>query len=364
MRVCIITEHSYPHLGGGEKLFIDLALALKRNGVQVRIVTSASGNIVGKHSYKGVDIYSYSWPNFFGHPLPKKSDLIEHVEWADIIQTAQYTAAPIALRLANKYGKPCVFMAYELLAEKWHQVANPPLSYAFEYYEKYIYSKPFSLFVAISYATRKDLVHFGIKPRRIKVVYPVFNDFSDWSKKTVKTKSQKLHFLYFGRAGKTKGVHTLVTAIKLMDPAVFKRASFTLVLSGDLNGEKRSIAGKISRLGLSKEVRVLDTQPEANLKKLIRDSYCVIIPSWTEGFGYNAYQVSKMRKNLVVSNAGSLPEVVSGNHLIFKKGDPLELAKCVNKAMVNQFVYKKNGVPPPKQNIKDILALYKNLLIS
>lgn len=362
MRVLFITEHFYPHIGGSEKLLLDLALALMNKGVEVKIITSNSGGITGTHNYKQLEIHSFKWRTLFGHPTPRVKDIIRYTDWADIIQTAQYTAAPPALKAAKKMRIPCVIMSYEYLGKKWRLIDNPLNSRLFEIFEWWVFHKTYNAFIAISKASKKDFVASGIDSRKISVIYPVFNDFSFWNKKrTNKTKrSSEKTFLYYGRPGKTKGIFVLIDAIKWLNQLLSDDVHFNLILSNDPIKERNRVIDYIKRYDLNNRVTILDPQPEAKLKLHIQESYTVIVPSLTEGFGYSAYQACMLRKNIIVSDAGSLPEVISGKCLIFKSGDSKSLALAITKAVDGKFNSYKDRIGG--NNTDKVVELYTKLI--
>ncbi len=360
MRILFITEHFYPHIGGGEKLLLDLAVSLVEHHKEVRVVTSNSGGVNGFHKYKGIEIYSCQWVSLFGHPIPNKKDLYKHITWADIIQTAQYTAAPRALKGAKKFNKPCVFMAYEYLGSKWGLVDSPLRAKAFKYFEWWVFHKQYDQFIAISKASKKDMINGNIKADKIKVIYPVFNNFSYWKNSSNINQYNKQTFLYYGRPGKTKGVFVLLDAIRELDKSLNNDIEFTFVLSNDPLDERERFVELVKQYKLSKRINILESQNQDKLKSLILASYCVIVPSLTEGFGYSAYQACMLNKNIIVSNAGSLPEVISGKCLIFKNGKSKSLALAIHKAIEGEFdtfVDKIGG-----DNTNKILKLYTELV--
>jgi len=360
MRILFITEHFYPHIGGSEKLLLDLAVSLVEHNQEVRVVTSNSGGINGMHKFKGIKIYSFKWGSLFGHPVPNQRDIQNHIKWADIVQTAQYTAAPKALKAARKSNKPCVLMAYEYLGKKWRLIDNPIRATIFRLFEWWVFHKPYDKYVAISKASRKDLINAHIESSRVKVIYPVFNDFNYWKNKTKLKQISKKNFLYYGRPGKTKGVFILLEAIRQLDKILDSNIEFTFILSNDPLKERARIVELVRKYGLTRRIKILEPQNQNALKRLILSSYCVIVPSITEGFGYSAYQACMLGKDIIVSDAGSLPEVISGNCLVFNSGDPRSLARCINRALDKQYDKYQDKVGG--DNTHKIMDLYTKMI--
>jgi glycosyltransferase involved in cell wall biosynthesis len=360
MKILFITEHFYPHIGGAEKLLLDLASSLVRHGHDVRVLTSNSGGAKGSHAYNGINIHSYRWNTFFGHPIPSKNDIYPQISWADIVQTAQYTAAPTALKCAKKMNKPCVMMSYEYLGKRWRQVDSPIRAKLFELFEWWVFHKPYDKFVAISKSSKKDLLRSKINPSKVSVVYPVFNDFNFWKTKNKPSVKSLKTFLFYGRPGKTKGVFILLEAIKNLNKTLTKDINFSFILSDDPLKEKKRLIALVDKYQLNDRITILDSQSQDELKNSIIESYCVIVPSLTEGFGYSAYQACMLGKNIIVSDAGSLPEVISGNCLIFKNGDSNSLELAIKKASNGKFVSYTDRIGG--DNTKKMVELYTGLI--
>jgi D-inositol-3-phosphate glycosyltransferase len=98
------------------------------------------------------------------------------------------------------------------------------------------------------------------------------------------------------------------------------------------------------------------------LSAYVSASDCIIIPSLSEGFGFSAREACNANKIVVASNAGSLPEVISGRHIYVEAGSDLALVEGCMKA------YKGEVANAPTKNFKwekavrSYLELYKEIL--
>ena len=86
-----------------------------------------------------------------------------------------------------------------------------------------------------------------------------------------------------------------------------------------------------------KNVRLTKPVKREELPDVIRASSAVIIPSLAEGFGFTTAESCACGVPVVVSDAGSLPEVVSGEHIIFKSGDEEELLNALTNAVSGKW---------------------------
>jgi len=360
MKILFVTEHFYPHVGGGEKLFFDLAKSLKNRGEIVKIATSNSGGKSGEHRLEDLDIISFKWPNLFGHPVPTIKSLENEIEWADVVFTTIFTAGPIAQRVSARHRKPCILISYEYIGSKWFTITNPFLATVFLVFEKYVYHRDYSSYIAISKSTKRDMISNGIKANKITQIYPVFNNFSYWREKNKEIQKKEKVFLYYGRPGKTKGVFVLIKSIIYLKENLPKNVEFHFVVSDDPIAERKKLEKAVQKNNLSDIVKIMSSLPQDDLREKIRSSFCVIIPSITEGFGYSAYQASLMKKRIIISDAGSLPEVVSGKCIIFKNKDSKNLANAISRATKDEFDIFTDEVKG--NNTKKVVELYTKLL--
>lgn len=369
MKVCFVLEHYYPHIGGAETITRGMTSWLVKLGCEVKVVTSNSGGIEGKSLHDGVEVYHFPWRNFFGHPVPELKDLSKAVEWCDIVHTTTYTAAPKALKAATRFNKPCLVTVYEALGKKWFWVESNYIKAVLYYsFERYVIKKKFSLYHAISRATEADMVDCGVPARSIVTLYPgLRGDFAAREEEPslppdAQAISKSKVFLFFGRPGKTKGIFVLYDAIKRLGERISEEFRFVFVLSDDPLSEKNRLKKEVAADGLTDRVAILDSLPEEGLIKAIKEAYCVIVPSITEGFGFTAAETCALGRPIIASDGGSLPESVSGKALFFRNRDCEDLAQKIVIATKGEF-----GVIPEKsfdwrESTEKLMAAYRTLL--
>lgn len=337
MNICFILEHAHPHFGGVETAFHELSKTLVKNGHTATILTSESGGQSNTQVIAGVTYRYFPWNSYFGHPLPKKADIEPFIKDADIIHTTTYTAAPLSSRLAQKYHKPCILTVHEVLNEKWFWVESNPLKALCYYlFEQYVLSQSYSHYHAVSQATKNDMMKNGIPKEKISVVYHGVDEGFK-SHDPLSTISDNTQFLYYGRPGKTKGIFILLAAIKQLDTVLPKEYNFRFILSSDPQEERIKFEKAVQSSHLEARITIMNSLGKKELVQAILESYCVIVPSITEGFGFTAAEVSSVGKPLIISDAGSLPEVASGKVLMFKKRNSTDLAKKIQEAIEGRY---------------------------
>ena len=112
------------------------------------------------------------------------------------------------------------------------------------------------------------------------------------------------YFLYFGRLSREKGVLTLLDA--------YERANVDLPLYIVGTGpEEEAIQERVEKLNGKEKVRLLGFRQGEELKGLVKNSRCVILPSeWYENGPYSVMEAMAAGKPAIVSNLGGLPELV------------------------------------------------------
>lgn len=373
MKVCLVLENFYPSIGGAETLFKEYTARLAESGCKIRVVTSNSGGINGRVSYDSVEVHHFPWRGFFGHPVPKPKDLREFIEWSDVVHTATLTAAPVALYVAKEFNKPCLITIFEVWANKWFWVEKNFLKATLYYlFERYVITRNYSFYHAISESTRKDLVKSGIENRLITAIYPGIkkrlmgpNDdgiLAENLQSSANSATSGRTFLYFGRPGKPKGIFVLFDAIRALRSQLPKGFRFVYILSNSPLGEKNRLRRLVQKHALQDVVTIKEPLPEEDLVRAIRTSYCVIVPSITEGFGLSAAESCMLGTPVIVSNAGSLPEVVFGKVLFFQNRDSSDLAAKIMLATEDKFEIVPERAFDWNTSTNRLLNVYKNLI--
>lgn len=339
IRVLIVCEYYFPHIGGAEKLlYLHTKFLGKDDSFDFRVVTSQQNNTqkIEKLDNSCV-VYRYPWPQLFGHPIAKMSDLKQHAEWADVIHTVMYTTAIQSLIIAKFFRKPVILTVFEVLRSDWFKVVDNVFSaFLFWFYELLLLKMPFTKLHAISNHTYSRMSTY-VKDTKTLMIYPFVEMLS--SKKLIKIPYHD-YFLFFGRAGKTKGLSILLSAIeKLVIQG--SRPVFILIVGNHPKTERQAVEKKIYKLGLSNIV-LLRSQSQEVLYSYIKSAKAVVVPSITEGFGYSAYEASALGTPVIYSSKTSLFEVVKKG-LEFKNGDSDNLTLVISKFM-SRTETKENAI--------------------
>ncbi len=211
-----------------------------------------------------------------------------------------------------------------------------------------IYTLPFDKYLCVSNATKKDLLKLNIKEKKVITIHNGF-DYNSWDPEKIAVEdiekireehSLKENFSLFswGRPGESKGFEYLLKAL----PSIKERIPNVLLLLmlSSVNNYKENyqkLIALIKTLGIEKQVKIIQPVPHSELKKYLKAVDGVVIPSTAEGFGYTTVETNAIGTPAVVSNAGSLPEVVSGKFLMFESKNITELAEKVVKLSKKEY---------------------------
>lgn len=370
MKILFITEHFPPHIGGVEIVFQEYAKRLAQKGHSVKIITSNSGNIKGKREIDGYKAHYLECNSFFGHPIIPSKQIKSYGKWADIIHTTTYTATLPALRIAKKFSKPCILMTHEVLGKKWFWIEKNPLkALGFLFFERFVIKKDFTLWQAVSKATKNDLRKYKIPEEKIRTIYHGI-DYSIWNSDVQEKSLNKLFnvndsckiFLYNGRPGQTKGIFLLLEAIQKIKDKVPKEFIFGFIISQNPQAERKKFEKLVKKYALQDIIKFTNPLPYSELPGYRKNCFTFIVPSLTEGFGFSATETCALGVPVISSNAGSLPEVVSGKVLFFQNGSSDDLAKKIILATKNKF----ETIPEKKfkwdETINKVEKMYKEII--
>lgn len=341
MKIAMVLPHFYPYVGGGELMFYEVARRLVSLGHEVRVVARNVGEeYLGEKNVDGIQIRYCKWKSAFGHPLPKYKDIEDVIEWCDVVHTSIFTTAPVTAKLARKYGKPSLLTVYEVRGFKWFWTDVFYRALVYFAVEQFCTRQKFDRYHAISEATKKDFLKYCGK-KDITRVY-LASDLNDERLSDISLSDHfgirnKKVFLYYGRPGRTKGVSVYEKAIAILKKGGtdLSGVRFCFLLGAEPEKPRKEFLRSVVDDGLKGIVKIRASVSRGELLSCIKQADCVVVPSITEGFGFSALEACQSGTPLIVSDAGSLPEVIYGKCLTFKNRDANALAGRI-KAVIEK----------------------------
>lgn len=366
LKVLLVLEFFWPQVGGVETLFLDLAAGLAALGHQVTVLTTRLPGTPGAETHRGVQIRRLGHPDRpsrYAFSLLAAPLAVQLARQADVIHTTTYTAALPAWIAGRVTGRPVVITVHELIGATWHALPGVswPAAVAYRLLELTCVRLPFARAVAVSRATRNALRQAGVPDDRLGLVYNGVN-LHGWAAEPALVARVRAEYAphgaplvtFYGRPGVTKGVEVLISAFALL-LRVRPEARLLLIL-GQYPHERRALLETLARRTLGGAVTVLDSVPRPSLPSYLVASDCVAVPSLTEGFGFSAAEAALLDVPVVASDAGSLPEVLSGRFLLVAPGDAPALAAGLLRALGGELP----ATPPRLFPAADMVSGYEH----
>jgi len=166
--------------------------------------------------------------------------------------------------------------------------------------------------IAVSKTTMKDIVN----------VYKIPDENS--SKFTIERPS----ILYVGTLQPRKNIETLIRAFAKFQE---KYPEFELVLAGKKGWMYNKIYELVTDLGLDNDVFITDYITDYQLGFLYKNAFCLVMPSFYEGFGLPVLEAMGSGCPVISSFSSSLPEVGGEACLYF---DPKSQDKLLEKLLL------------------------------
>lgn len=205
------------------------------------------------------------------------------------------------------------------------------------------------IYIAHSRKIQSALRSVGVPESRILMHYPgVFVE--DYSLGPHLDSRRPVVILYVGKLAENKGVRTLIDACGLLQRVSPWQFELTIAGTGDLKGYTLEMATRnlwINFVGrVSEEEKV----------RLLSDASIFVYPSitdhflgftrWEEQTGTSVLEAMSAGAPVIVSDSGSLPEIVDSPGQVFRMGSTFELAdrltELVSRSRLRSQLSKRN----------------------
>jgi glycosyltransferase involved in cell wall biosynthesis len=335
MQIAFVLQYYHPYVGGLESLSRRLAEGLAQRGHTVRVVTIRLPGTLPDEILNGVYIQRVRTPrraDRFFFILTGILPALEAARQSDVLHTAPY-GGPIPAYLAAKLaGKPLILTALEILGGRWSRLERNTLkAAAYRVFEKLVYRLPYDRFAAISGATLEDASALGMDSRLGRVIHcgvdPEFSSApaAGLLRNRLGLTPGDFVYLYYGRPGITKGVDVLLRAALEIQKAI-PHAHLALILADEPRKEYETLLCLAFPL---ENIHFIPSVPRSELTGYLRDADCIVVPSLTEGFGLTTAEACALGIPVVATRAGSIPEIISGRHVLVEPDSPAALAAGV-----------------------------------
>lgn len=370
MKVLFVLDLYKPHFGGVEILFENVISWLLGQGHDVVVLTSRFRGDIPEYERvsEHLEIYrvGHNRYDFMFYCLRKGISLAKE---CDIIHTTTYNAAIPASIIARISGKKIVLTVHEIFGKLWYRFMGWK-GFFFKLFESLIFCFPFDQYLCVSHYTKNSIrLAFGLPDAKLRTVYNGI-DYSLWRRENFtthgeirKTLGGDIQFLglFFGRPGVSKWLEYYIQAI----PGIIKHTPqfhAILLVSESANNPATTIRNLVTTLGISSYVTFLPSVPYTELGNYILASDFVIVPSIVEGFWFAAAEACTLEKEIIVTNAAALPEVVSGKVRFVEPSNPDDIVRAVLdiREWKYETIAKKEFLW--SENIRKTLQTYQGVL--
>lgn len=386
-RICVITS-SFPKYEGDSSTGAFIYELFRRMSVfdhEVYVLAPHSYGLARSDIMDNVQVYrfSYSYPAYL-QKLAYGHSMAENIKESKLaifqIPTYMIFGTLRALQLIKRHNAdiivPCWTIPQGLMGILLRKITGRPvvlntfpveLSLAISKHRylipllRRIFTKT-DLILANSEFTKKLIVSYGVPPNKVHVVYPGVNpnrylNRRDDSAKQKLGMNGSLVILTVGRLVRRKGIRYLIEAM----PRVLRSLPDTVLLIVGDGPERSRLEEEARVLGLASRVRFLGKVPEQKLIEAYQASDVFVLPAVvdsemnTEGLGVVLLEAMSMRKPVIASRVGGIPEAVVDNEtgLLVKPQDPIDLADAIIRVLGDRGLSKKMG-NKGRQRVKDV----------
>lgn len=202
--------------------------------------------------------------------------------------------------------------------------------------------------IAISNSTKKDIVrHYPFASKKVDVTLLAFDkktfnqNISDDLVRRVRKKYSIVgdYILFMSTLKPSKNIEGLLEAWKGLVGAF---PDTKLVIAGKKGWLFESVFEKVRELDLQPSVIFTGFVDEDDKPGIIKGAKAFVLPSFWEGFGLDSLNAMAAGVPVVVSNVGSLPEVVGKAGVLVDPAVPEDIARGIKKVLkMTKIEYNK-----------------------
>ena len=206
--------------------------------------------------------------------------------------------------------------------------------------------------IAVSQSTKNDIIKFyDVSENKIKVIYNGFEKKISKNKtdhKLINKLQKQPYILYVGTIQPRKNIATLLDSFSQF---IKENSKFKLVIAGKKGWLYENIFNKINNLKLDRKVLFTDFVSDSTLQELYKNAFCLVLPSFYEGFGIPILEAMDKGCPVISSDKSSLPEIGGDAALYFDPRDSDQLVSQLNN-LKNHPDLRNTLITHGKQRVK------------
>jgi glycogen(starch) synthase len=333
-----------PHLIGGIATHVEgVATALARAGHEVVVCTAAAGGDEDSDSVvDGVRVLradiSLPWlpdDEFVARTISVNSHLVRITErlagWRpDVVHAHDWLTAWAADSLRALHGVPMVATVHATERGRHGGHLPPGLPGTVNSAEWWLTYQARCVIACSRYMVREVIDGFDLPPEKVHLV-PNGIDVARWTTGQAGAVGRDPLVVAWGRVQYEKGFQVLVRAVAELRHRV---PGLRCVIAGR-GTYLPDLQGQIDVDGVGDIVHLAGFMPDDDLRALLADAACVVIPSLYEPFGIVALEGMAAGAPVVVARTGGLAEIVAGTGAgqLFEPGSAHDLAAAIERVL-------------------------------
>ncbi len=257
---------------------------------------------------------------------------------ADLIEGTNFISYLPAYYIAKKKHLPCTALYTDVWIGKWIRNIGLIQGVMGEILERFILSRNWSYFVAISRFTLENLLNYGLKKDRLKLIYLGVDARKCHSISVPKEKRPTICCV--SRLVEYKKVDILIRAVSSVKKHI-KDIQCNIIGIGP---ELRKLEGMVKELDLENNIRFLGfINKHEDVLEIIKKSHVFCLPSIVEGFGLVTIEAMACSTPYVCSNIPPLNEVTHNGvgGLLSEPENPDDFAKKILLLLEDNGLYRK-----------------------
>lgn len=309
-------------VGGVSRYFVELGLALRGIGIDVRPLNIVH---VNEHLREGLRLPTQ------GRRAPQRALAIVNQASERLSRRSRHEVYHMTNLVVRDVPSPAVVTVYDLVREHepsgFIDVETHRAAVAF-------WLQKAHAIIAISETTRRDIVRFHprVSDDRISVIWPGVPLLSE-------PLSERTHpspfLLYVGARSRYKDFDLLLRSFAASSAR--REVDLVCVGSSPFTESERAV---IQSLKLTDAV-VHRQGDDRQLAAAYRDAVALVYPSRYEGFGLPVVEAMHAGLPVVCSRGGALPEVTGGNALEFEVGDEGGLSEMLDTVVYDRTAHTR-----------------------
>lgn len=310
LKILLLSNNFYPDIGGIEINSEILASEFVKAGHQVKLVTWTE------------DERENRFP-FIVIRRPGKVDLCKAHSWADVV----FENNPcLKLTWPGLFlGKPNV-----IALNTW--VSRVDGSTGWQDRLKKLWFKRAKSIIAVSDAVRR---------KSWKKAIVITNPYRAGLFKISSLPPRVIDFVFLGRLVSDKGADLTIEALHILENAADTKTGVRLSIIGD-GPEMPALKALVTRYKLEHKVVFMGSLRGKELVDCLNQHKMILVPSrWEEPFGNVALEGMACGCIPVVSDGGGLPDAVGKAGLIFKRGDTVDMVRCIREVLDSPGVERR-----------------------